>query len=247
MTPCHPSKVARRERWHPVVGYVGLYEVSDRGRVRSLDRVDSAGRQRRGRYLRGTRDSYGYLHVNLCRDGAPYQTTVHNLVARAFLGAPEPDQEVRHLNGTPANNRVENLAWGTPRENSLDRRMHGTDNRGERHPLARLDDAAVRAIRMGAHGTDIPAVAKLFGVSGTTVRLLVRGKRWSHVDPPKATWAAQPHTKVTAAIVADIRQGRYGTVLSRIAEQLALTVGAVWHIVEGRNWKDVTPQRASWR
>lgn len=121
------------ERWLPIAGYEGRYEVSDCGRVRSLSRRVRAGYGsfRRtpakvlkpgGRTLRGT----SYLAVTLFLDGVPDRRTVHYLVLETFVG-PRPDGLVAcHGNGDPVDNRVENLRWDTQSANILDAVMHGT-------------------------------------------------------------------------------------------------------------------------
>lgn len=115
------------ERWLPVVGYEGMYEVSDQGRVWSVPRVDRMGRRQGGRMLRPSPNvKSGYPTVQL-RDGLTGSPrTVHSLVASAFLGPKPAGAEcVRHLNDNPADNRVENLAWGTKKENSADAWRNG--------------------------------------------------------------------------------------------------------------------------
>jgi hypothetical protein len=105
------------ERWLPIPGYEGLYEVSDMGRVRSFRR--GAG----GRMLRPGRMPAGHMSVALGRGNSQ---CVHKLVLLAFVG-PAPDRhECRHLNGVPADNRLENLKWGTRGENIRDAIAHGT-------------------------------------------------------------------------------------------------------------------------
>lgn len=64
--------------------------------------------------------------MNLHRDGRGRTEKVHRLIAIAFLGQPEARQEVRHLDGDPSNNRVDNLKWGTRSENIRDSVRHGT-------------------------------------------------------------------------------------------------------------------------
>lgn len=118
------------ERWLPIVGYEGLYEVSDRGRVRSLDRIivggDKAGNRRervqRGRVLRQTVCSFGYRRQELVKDGRRKSFAVHRLVAESFIGpAPSERHEVRHHpDPGPSNNQVSNLLWGTHSENVRD-------------------------------------------------------------------------------------------------------------------------------
>ena len=120
------------EQWLPIPGYEGLYEVSDLGRVRSLDRIDVAGKHLRGKAMRlvshgrvsGNGRSYRVL--TLCRDGKVRKFGVHRLVLRAFLGEPSEGQLTRHLNGIHDDNRLSNLRWGTGTENNLDTILHGT-------------------------------------------------------------------------------------------------------------------------
>ena len=113
------------ETWLPIPGFENHYEVSDIGRVRSLDRADSLGRRRNGRILKAPMNSAGRRQVGLCRGGKRRQALVHQLVALAFHGKPVSGQEVRHLDGDKLNNLATNLAWGTRSENQHDAVRHG--------------------------------------------------------------------------------------------------------------------------
>lgn len=137
----HPSGTSRKgavvdathtpEEWRPAVGHDG-YEVSDQGRVRSLDRtieyVDGRSGRTCARSLKATvlapgHSPSGHLHVML---GATACRTVHSLVAEAFIG-PRPDgHEVRHINGNPPDCRAANLEYGTRSDNAEDSKRHGT-------------------------------------------------------------------------------------------------------------------------
>ena len=108
------------EIWKPIPAFEGLYEASSSGRIRSLDRITAHGTTRNGRFLKGHRHPDGHLTLSLWRDGNRNRRYVHRLVLSAFAGEPKPGQIARHLNDNPADNRVENLAWGTPKENSQD-------------------------------------------------------------------------------------------------------------------------------
>ncbi|MCC2030629.1 NUMOD4 motif-containing HNH endonuclease [Microbacterium allomyrinae] len=120
------------EEWRAVVGYEGVYEVSDHGRVRSLNRLDSRGRRRRGQMLRPATHKEGYRHVSLRRDGVAKTRKVHLLVLAAFVG-PRPIGLVGcHRDGDPGNNEVRNLRWDTQRSNVLDSVKHGTHHMSRR-------------------------------------------------------------------------------------------------------------------
>lgn len=117
------------EVWKPIPGCEGEYEVSDQGRVRSLDRhVEGMLGMRRGRVLKpqwaGPRGKQ-YRQVTL-RDG--HQLKVHLLVLTVFAG-PRPDGlQGCHTNGDKSDNRLINLRWDTPGANNRDKRAHGTDH-----------------------------------------------------------------------------------------------------------------------
>lgn len=123
------------ESWLPVVHYEDRYEVSSLGRVRSVKRVEimkngrSRVKQERMRRLR--KDPDGYFHVTLHRARGSKSCRVHRLVLEAFVG-PCPDGMLgRHLNGDASDNRLVNLAWGSPSDNNYDSVRHG------RHHLAK--------------------------------------------------------------------------------------------------------------
>ena len=121
------------ETWRPAYGFEDYYEVSDHGRVRSLDRalVDSAGRLRnfRGTLLSAKALTQGYPVVTLKAEGRQRTYRVHRLVALSFLPPPGPDQtDVCHNDGDRTNSRLENLRWDTHRNNQLDMLKHGTSN-----------------------------------------------------------------------------------------------------------------------
>lgn len=114
-------------RWVDVHGYEGLYQVSDKGSVRSLDRVDCRGHKICGRELVPEMRHTGHLRVTLSKDGLVQRLWVHRLVLEAFV-APRPDeQEGCHNDGNPLNNNVSNLRWGTKKSNAKDRVLHGND------------------------------------------------------------------------------------------------------------------------
>lgn len=112
--------------WRSVPSWEGLYEVSDSGQVRSLDRIvflSSGQRQlRRGRILRiHSNGSKGHLKVWLTRGvGERSHHYVHTLVLEAFVGPRPTGAQGLHWDDDPTNNAVSNLRWGTPGENLLD-------------------------------------------------------------------------------------------------------------------------------
>ena len=120
------------ERWLPVVGYEGFYEVSDLGRIRSLPRLTVWRNGRKRHYPGKILNPYisprdGYARTPLSVQGVRSSPLlVHCLIAEAFLGPCPEGQEVRHLDGDPANNVLTNLKYGTHGENERDKVRHGT-------------------------------------------------------------------------------------------------------------------------
>ncbi len=111
------------EVWRPVLGWEGLYEVSDLGRVRSLPRVRCTGKVLKAVLSPSKPD---YRVVNLCHDGRKKMRPVHQLVCEAFHGQRPAGAHARHLDGDSLNNLASNLAWGSPRDNVEDSIRHGT-------------------------------------------------------------------------------------------------------------------------
>lgn len=114
------------EEWREIPGHVGSYEVSNLGRVRSLDRVTDRGRNWKGRILALSDKERGYKGVALWGDGMRHHYLVHRLVLLAFVGPPTDGVEGLHRNGDSSDNRLANLSWGTHSENQLDQVRHGT-------------------------------------------------------------------------------------------------------------------------
>lgn len=173
------------EIWKPVVGYEGLYSVSNIGRVRSERRTTNT---RQG-LIRVCFLTNGYPFVPLCKGGKYKNMKVHRLVASAFIGPSE--LVVNHKNGIQTDNRVENLEWVTQSENVrhawrvLDA-YKSRDTRGEKHHGAKLTERDVIAIRaMVRSGSRRNELAKKFGVDRSTINYIVSRKLWKHV--PEST------------------------------------------------------------
>ena len=170
------------ERWLPVVGWEGLYEVSDLGHVRSLDRTvtmrcrwgGTCEKRMRGRMLKQFAQLSGHLHVGLF-DGARKEPNrlVHDLVTEAFLGPRPPGTEVCHGPGGTADNRLVNLRYDTHLANCEYRTRDGKYH----FKLTRAIAAEIRA-RHGA-GESQKALAEAYQVNNSMISKIVRGLRWA--------------------------------------------------------------------
>ena len=138
---------------------------------------------RPGRVLRTFRDPEGYLRVNLSVNNTNRPQLVHRLLLETFGTPCPPGYDCRHLNGDPTDNRLENLKWGTRAENCEDARRHGRTLTGEKNSQSRLTEADVLAIRFlfGVWSYSNRELAKLFGVSRTTIRNVREGVSWACV------------------------------------------------------------------
>lgn len=117
------------------------YKATEDGRIFS---TNSNWRGYGERELHQTPNSDGYPSVRLMIDGKRKRMAVHTLVAYEFLGTRiSTQEELRHLNGTKTDNRVENLAWGSRKENAEDRESHGRTSRGTAHSQAILKGLAI--------------------------------------------------------------------------------------------------------
>lgn len=166
-----PTAPGIPETWKDCPDYVGLYEVSDRGRLRSLY-FDPP------RILAFGSDSHGYPTVALSKDKQRTTKTVHRLVCRAFHGEPFSIwNEAAHLDGDRTNPRADNLQWVNKVANHHHQRAHGTHMARELHPRAKLTEAAVAEIRASS-GPRRP-LAEKFGVSVNTISDVRNGRRWT--------------------------------------------------------------------
>lgn len=121
------------ERWLPVVGFEGYFEVSDHGRVRGLDRsfVRADGRPLyvKGRIRKPSLVRHGYLNIGIAKPGVPPRTyLVHQLVLAAFVGPCPEGLEVLHWDDNHGNNHLANLRYGTRSDNMRDAIRNGTSN-----------------------------------------------------------------------------------------------------------------------
>ena len=176
------------EKWRPVVGFEGFYDVSDHGRVYSHGRaiknsVPGTIRRIKGRMLSlNSRHGGGYVQVSLHNRVRPHKKKVHNLVLEAFVG-PRPDGMVAcHADGNPTNNHISNLRWDTPKANLEDAKRHGVIPMGEAHYLSKLTEQDVYEVRrMISDGVSQSKIGARFGVSQGTITDIKRGATWKHL------------------------------------------------------------------
>lgn len=186
------SEPENTEEWRAVVGYEGMYEVSNFGRVKSIARVvQLTGTDRRYnkkslrcRILSQKKKKNGYMEVTLSASGKSSVRTVHRLVLEAFVGPCPDGMECRHFpDRDKANNRSSNLSWATRIENDRDKDRHGTRSRGEHRWNAKLTTDEVVKIRdLRSTGRySMSELAVMFDVSKKSILNVVHGRNWRHV------------------------------------------------------------------
>ena len=177
--------ISDTERWLPVPGLESRYEVSDRGRVRTLSTYRKA---LTGSVLSPWKTSRGYLSVSL-RDesGQRLSMSLHRVVMLAFVGECPAGMQVAHNNGIRDDNRLSNLRYATPSSNIDDRQRHGRTARGSRNGSAKLDDAAALTIwNLRSAGFSAAEVAHLACVHVSTVQSIWDRETWTHITRESA-------------------------------------------------------------
>lgn len=170
------------EEWRPVtVANLGdFYEVSDFGRVRSLDRTCYGLKARRvdGKVLRPSTNKFGYQNINLFRNGRSKSIHVHRLVALAFVPNPLNFPVVNHIDGRKGNCAASNLEWTTDQGN----RQHAIDIGRITRFKKLLTPEEVAKIRALAGTMTQTEIAKRFGTTQTNVSLIILGRNHKTVS-----------------------------------------------------------------
>ncbi len=170
---------AQIENWRDIPGFEGFYQASDHGSIKSLVRAVpmSDGRTYRVKEKMLKQSWNGaYRHVILSSSGREETMLVHRLVLLAFVGSCPDGMEARHLDGNTENNRLDNLEWGTPKENHEDRVRHKTARYGRAFRLSSGQRQRIRKLKArGELNTAMRMeLAKEYGVCFGTICRYVR-------------------------------------------------------------------------
>ncbi len=165
------------ERWLPVLGFEGIYEVSDLGRVK---RVRGGSGATPGRILPHYLSKHGQYHaVDLSDRNRRKRPLVHKLVAHAFIGPRPLGLEIDHIDGNKDNNCVDNLEYVTRKQNVSRAVAMNLVAYGERQGRAKVDEDDVRHIRkLIRRGAPVGLVALLYGVSIGNAYDIAKGRTW---------------------------------------------------------------------
>lgn len=176
------------EVWKDIVNYEGFYQVSNLGRVRSLDRYDNRGIFHKSQIIKPKEHPRGYYGISLWKEGKQSQFLVHRLVAQAFIPNENDMPDINHRNENKTDNRADNLEWCDKEYNNNYGQHH------EKHNSA-IGWYMRSVIQLSSDGETIatyPSVseaARSIGVSAKAIRLCISGKnkkcggyRWKYLQ-----------------------------------------------------------------
>ena len=186
------------EMWKDVIGYEGLYEISDQSRFRSLDRVifrEMNGKifpnNYKGKNLVKRPARKGYWHVALTdTNGIRKDWLTHVLLASHFIPNPGDLPEVNHIDGIKSNDNINNLEWCTRSQNQEHAYELGLNNKqGENNGRSKLSEKHIPIIReMLHHGFGPTIISQYFtecpilpNITSWAVSDIKRNKTWQHI------------------------------------------------------------------
>lgn len=160
-----------KEIWVDIKGYEGLYQVSNLGRVKSLN-YRRTGKEK---ILKPIKMKRQYIKVQLCKNRKPKQYMIHRLVAQAFIPNPDNKEQVNHINGNKADNRVENLEWCTNSENT----QHAFENGLNKYNYTDKTPQRVYCIEFDMSFESLTQAEKVTGANHSDIGKVARGERKS--------------------------------------------------------------------
>lgn len=222
------------EVWRDVVGYECVYHVSNFGRVK---RIKPGKGVVVGKVLSPGKSKKGIMNVNLSHNSRPKSHMIHRLVAIAFLGNPPSERHVvAHNDGNASNNRLANLRWATPAENSFDQVMHGTQKGKHYGRNSALTDDQIIAIR--ADHRIAKDIAPEYGLSCATISQIRRRKTHKHLPARAGDYVSTK--KMIGFSNDEIRSIRMDTRKNaEVADEFGCSEVSIWSIKTKRTYAHV--------
>ena len=176
------------EIWKDIKGYEGYYQVSNYGKIKSLERFREngfGGYIHKERILKSQTGCNGYEFINLSKKGIVKHLCIHRFVAIAFIPNPEDKPCTNHKNGIRTDNRLSNLEWATYSENAI----HGIKRngnwivKGEKHPKAFFKNSDILKIRHLYKSKKMRKceIAKKYNTNQSTIHSIIIRKSWKHI------------------------------------------------------------------
>ena len=173
-----------KEIWKDIPDYIGIYQVSNLGQVKSLDRTintNNITKKCKGKILSNWINSKGYASVVLWKNARQKTFKAHRLVCLMFLENPLDKEQVNHKDGDKLNNCIDNLEWCTNLENMRHAYKTGlnTGNLGTINGSAKLTEEKVIYIRNSSESSK--TLAHLYKVNTSTITRIKSRKIWKHI------------------------------------------------------------------
>lgn len=164
------------EIWKSVIGYNGVYQVSNLGRVKKITKNGEI-------IMKNNLNHIGYNLIRFSRNGIQKGTSVHRLVAIHFLFNLDNKREVNHKNGIKTDNRVENLEWVSSSENTRHAVKMGLHNgrKGESHHNSKISEKDATFIKYDSNHLTSNELADKYNIHKTQVNDIRAGRKWKHI------------------------------------------------------------------
>ncbi len=177
-----------QEIWKDIIGYEGLYQISNLGRIKSLPRIRNI-RYRpymtKERILTPTIGNNGYCYIMFQLNSVPKRYLVHRLFAIHFIPNPENKPQINHKNGIKHDNIPTNLEWCTSAENIRHSYVNGLQKpiKGEKSHNSKLKESDVLNIKeMINEGEKQSDIARIYNVTQSHISDIKHNKKWAHLN-----------------------------------------------------------------
>lgn len=235
------------EIWKDIKGYEEHYQISNKGRVKSLARrfIDCRGRNQniKERIMKVGKDTDGYPIVALYKNNKAKTQTVHRLVAKHFLKRIEGKNTINHKNFIRDDNIFTNLEWCTTKENILFSAKEGRYSKLTNKQILEIYNRIKNGERQ-------PKIAKEYCVDSRTIRAIIRGETHKHLKfkPIKKDFTEKGEKSHSAKLkketVLEIhKMVKLGVTRLIISDKYNISEGAIQHIIKGRNWKHLNLEK----
>lgn len=244
------------EIWKDVPDWVGLYQISNLGRVKSLSRTVPHAYSNKltitERILKANVDkTSGCSMVAFSRNGTIQTRTIHQLVLLSFLGPCPDGMECCHNDGKEWNNRLKNLRYDTHKSNMADKIKHGTVSQGESQGGHKLTNANITKIKkLYSTGKYTQSeIGKMFGVYVTTISAVLTGRRWAwhseklpNMKELTCLMRSGEHNGRAKLTEKDVREIRvlYGSdkySQKELSEMYCISDSSIYNIIHNISWK----------
>jgi hypothetical protein len=179
------------EIWKDIPGYETIYQVSNLGNVKRLankvwiDKYEGYYRTYPEEILKPLMSPSGYYHVNLYKEKKSKTFRINRLVLMTFDRLPKKKEVSMHLNNNRLDNKLENLKWGTCKNNIQQMYKEGRNNciNGSRNPMAKTNEEEIAKIKSlyNYENLSVSKIAKMYNKKYHFVYEVVKGLKWKHV------------------------------------------------------------------